>query len=195
MYHLHRLIKNGCVVKADDGAYRLGLNGLRYVHSVNNGNLMPYLEPKLIAIIVLFDSRGEVLLACRHKNPYINRYLFTGGRQHLGETPEAHAERELHEKTGLSNIELQHRGLVDTRIRNPEGELITHVVGHVYTGLYDGQAPEDNEYWSFSWHDSDDLLGKRIPLLPGTAELYAALRDHASEKFFLSNDFEFDEAK
>lgn len=188
MYHVHQLIKNGCIEK-EAGVYRLGLNGLRYAHSVNNGNFMPDREPKVIAVIVLQNDNGELLLVHRHKQPYINDYMFISGRQYFGESPEEHAERELAEKTGLRDIALRHRGMINNRVHTTGDEVVTHVVGYVYSGLYNGPVPPDTEYWSFSWQTPEQLQNGSLSLLPGTAELYASLQAHPIDLFFSSADF------
>ena len=189
MYHLHELIKRGYVQKRDRG-YSLGLNGLRYTDNiVSSVHFVPAQYPKPIAIVVLQNSKSELLMTHRLRQPYINTHMFLSGKQHFGEDPLPHAQRELLEKIGLTNIPLTRRGLADFRIRNVEGNVITHIIGHVYSGTYDGPVPKSlNDRYAFVWFAPTQL--KKLNLLAGTSELYDTMQENKGKLFFTSRDFQ-----
>ena len=188
MYHVNRLLQ-GDYVQRKSGAYQLGVHGLRYADNiVSSTDFTPALHPKPIAIIVLTNSTGEVLLVRRNTQPYIDSYMFLSGKQHFGEDPLPHAHRELLEKANLDGVDLERRGLADYRVRNQLGEVITHVIGHVYCGSYDGPAPKSwTPRYSFKWHSPEHMA--KLAVLPGTLELYATIQQHPKTLFFVSEDF------
>lgn len=188
MYHLHQLLKTGFVDKRD-GGYQLGLQGLRYADNiVSSDKFTPARYPKPLSVIMLTNPKGELLMVCRHKQPYIDMYMFLSGKQHFGEDPLPHAKRELYEKTGLKGVDLIRRGVGDFRMRNSDGEVITHVTAHIYSGEYNGPSIlSPQSYYSFSWFLPEQV--KSLPLMPGTFELYELMNKHTNELFFFSSDF------
>lgn len=171
MYHLKQLIKQKYVEKTVEGAYRLAPTGLSYVDRLSV-NLKPREQPKLIAILALHDEAGRWLLAERKAQPYIGTRMFISGKRHRGEHAGAHAARELHEKTGLQ-AELRQRGMADIQIYAATGELLTHAVALVYEGIVPADAaPPEADRLRYVWHDFADV---RVPLMPGTRELYEQL--------------------
>jgi 8-oxo-dGTP pyrophosphatase MutT (NUDIX family) len=188
MYHLNKLMKGGYVQKKN-GAYQLGIHGLRYADNIiSSTQFRPALHPKPLVVIVLSNAAGQLLMVRRHTQPYIDTYMFLSGKQHFGEDPLPHARRELLEKAKLSDVVLTRRGLVDYRIRNEQDEVITHIIGHVYTGTYGGPAPKSwTSRYSFEWCDPADLI--KLATLPSTVELHATLTQHPTDVFFVSDDF------
>ncbi|HEX4662603.1 MAG TPA: NUDIX hydrolase [Candidatus Saccharimonadales bacterium] len=167
-YHLRQLITQKLVEKTDDG-YTLAPAGLTYVDSLSFTNLKPRKQPKLVTVIALQNETGQWLLAQRKIQPFIGRFMLINGKQHFGEAPEIHAERELQEKTGLQ-IPLTRRGLADIQITNSNGTLLTHVVGHVYQGKANNASlPVDMDRFHYQWCDIKTL--KDTDLMPGTREV------------------------
>ena len=72
--------------------------------------------------------------------------------------------------------------MADVRI-SQDDTLITHLVGHVYSGVYGGPTPADNQKFHFEWHDPRHLA----ELMPSTHELVDAL-EKDDEPFLLSLD-------
>lgn len=172
MYHLKQLIRQGYVQKVGDG-YELASQGLSYIDGLSNENYRPRHQPKLIAILALHDGRDKWLLAERKIQPYIDSQMFPSGKQHRGEISAEHAVRELAEKTGLSGIPLQYRGIADIQISDAEPTLLTHAVASVYEGkLASAELPPETDRFRFVWHN---FAREAAPLMPGTAELYQAL--------------------
>lgn len=187
MYHIRQLVKNQVVEKVN-GKYQLGINGLRYADNISSQSFMPSRQPKLISVVVLMNAKGELLFARRHRQPYIGTLMFMSGKQHFGEDPKAHAERELIEKMQLTDIDLRRRGLFDLRVGLPNAsEPLTHVVAHVYSGIYDGPAPKPHsDYFSYEWRPPSYFKNKAEAFLPGTEKVYKLLRANPDKLFFES---------
>lgn len=180
MYHVKQLMKMGYVQKAASG-YELAPLGLTYVDGLSTTDSKPRKQPKVISILVLQNTQGEWLLGRRKLQPYIGRLMFPSGKQHFGESPEQHSRRELFEKTGLK-VPLKRLGLADIRITQ-NGNLMTHVIGHVYSGNVStgAEVPETDQH-SYEWHR---ILPESHELMPGTAELLDRVKT-STDLFFLS---------
>lgn len=184
MYHLKRLIKDSYVAKTING-YELTTKGLTYVDGLTLTNGTPRQQAKLICILALQNQDGRWLLGRRKYQPYIGQLMFLSGKQHFGESPEAHARREAREKIG-SELELTRRGSADIRITRASDPL-THIFGHIYHAMIpeDLVIPAETDQHTYSWYgsfpDADELV-------PGTKELYDALTS-SSSPFLLSLDF------
>lgn len=186
MYHLRQLQAQKLVEKAELG-YRLSDEGLAYIDGFSFHTLKPRKQPKVISILAVRNTAGEWLLAKRKYQPYINQYMLPSGKQHLGEGPKEHAERELKEKLQL-DIPLRRRGLSDIRIYRGE-KLITHVLAHIYEGQADSDTlPTETPQFQYTW------VTKGSPdhrLLAGTLEIMDKLETE-TELFFLSLDAQDD---
>jgi 8-oxo-dGTP pyrophosphatase MutT (NUDIX family) len=173
MYHLKQLLKDGYVERTD-GGYRLAAKGLSYVDELSNENQRPRPQPKLINIIALTDGAGKWLLAERKVQPYIGMRMFPSGKRHRGETSAEHATRELHEKTGLSDILLSYRGIADVQIFDAAGTLLTHAIADIYEGrVKAGLIPSESDRFRYCWHDFTHDTAK---LMPATQEVYEQLQ-------------------
>lgn len=180
MYHLKQLISGGWVDKTEKG-YALAPKGLTYVDGLSLKNSRPRKQPKILSVIVLKNKKGEYLLAKRKFQPFIGTLLFPGGKQHYGESPDAHVVRELQEQFGLDG-KPRRRGLIDQRTYAKE-TLITHVLTHVYELVYDGQTPAESPKFIYEWSKVEGIKG----LYPGSYELFQAL-ENEKNLFFLSLD-------
>ncbi len=145
MYHLKQLQSQKLVDKNEMG-YALSDEGLSYIDGFSFHTLQPRKQPKIISILVIKSPNDELLLARRKYQPYINQHMFVSGKQHMGEGPEEHARRELHEKLHM-DIPLVRRGLSDIRIYHGE-KIITHVTAHIYEGrsLSHDLPPDTNQF-------------------------------------------------
>jgi ADP-ribose pyrophosphatase YjhB (NUDIX family) len=181
-YHLKSLQKEKYVEKTE-GGYTLSPVGLSYVDGLSfyTGKLRK--QPKIISILALRDSSGRWLVARRKYQPYIGKSMLVSGKQHFGEAPETHVNRELLEKLNLKTS-LMRRGLADIRISR-EGVLITHVSAHVYSGeLADSHLPTSTHQFDYLWYDPRDA---DTFLLAGTRQLMGTLQK-SNNLFFLSLD-------
>lgn len=184
MYHVRQL-QSHKLIKKDEEGYRLSDEGLSYIDGFSFNTLKPRKAPKVISILIIRNKKGEWLMAHRKYQPYIGKYMFVSGKQHLGEAPEAHAKRELKEKLGF-DIPLHRRGLSDVRIYRGD-KLITHVTAHIYEGSPSSDVlPESTHQFDYAWVKSDD---KTVPLLAGTREMLEKLQKE-KELFFLSLDLQ-----
>lgn len=184
MYHLKQLITGGYVMQDDDKLYALTAAGLGYVDTLTLTTGKPRKQSKLISILALKNANGEYLLAKRLLQPSINTWMIPSGKQHFGESPEKHVAREAEEQFG-TDLELKRRGLFDIRITHDD-TLVSHLTAHVYSGDYDGSAPEQSKKFEYKW-----LVPQEQPLTPGTLELIEKL-ENETNLFFLSLDVRAD---
>lgn len=132
MYHLKQLIKQGLVLKCDDGRYELSAEGQAYADRLSLKTLTPRAQPRIVTLIVLQNEAGEYLLYRRKRQPLLGMIGFPYGKIHLGETVAEAANRELKEKTGLS-AELTHRGDGYVTIYTAE-QPISQIMFHLFIG-------------------------------------------------------------
>jgi ADP-ribose pyrophosphatase YjhB (NUDIX family) len=177
MYHLKQLITAGYVKKVPSG-YQLGAAGLTYVDMLSRTNSKPRKQPKLVSILAVRNSEGEYLLARRLLQPYIDKHMFLSGKQHFGESAEDHIKRELAEQTSLL-LAPKRRGLADIRIK-ADGQLLTHIVAHIYSFDYDGPPPPDSDKFTYSWQ----AVAGQPQVVAGTIALYERL-EREKELFFI----------
>jgi ADP-ribose pyrophosphatase YjhB (NUDIX family) len=166
-YHLRVLQKDKYVSKTDQG-YTLSPKGLSYVDGLSNDDRKIRKQPKIVAIFALQNDKGEWLMVRRLMQPYIGQYMLPSGKQHYGESPEAHIQRELLEQIG-SDIEVKRCGFTDVRISKND-EIITHINGHVYHGYYDGPLPQDSRKFSYEF-----LQAGSVEMVENTADLLKAI--------------------
>lgn len=103
------------------------------------------------------------------------------GKQHLGEDFEAHAKRELCEKTGLK-LDLTFRGTANIIIRENQ-EVLTHVVAHIHSGISkEIILPPDNDMFNFHLYEQGN---KTNAIMPGTSEILKLLE--TTKSIFVTN--------
>lgn len=124
-YHLTQLVKAGLVEKVE-GGYTLGTAGLVYTDRLNADKLFVRQQPKIVTMLVIQNSEGDVLLQRRTKQPYIDMWTLPNGKLHIDdESLTASAQREATEKLGVHDQEMTHAG--DCYIRVHHGETIMTV--------------------------------------------------------------------
>lgn len=132
-YHLKRLIDSGYVFKNELG-YSLSSKGLQYAdkHSSDLKDQRP--QPKLVTILRLTNSRGEILIVKKAKQPFIGLYNLPSGKIHEAESLIEAGERELKEKVGISfRIELKNVGTVHLLITD-QNTIISESYGFILEG-------------------------------------------------------------
>jgi ADP-ribose pyrophosphatase YjhB (NUDIX family) len=89
-------------------------------------------QPKIINMLVVQNSNGDILLQKRDKQPYINAWTLPYGKLHIDDTTiEIAAMREAKEKLGLENQPLTHIGDAYIRVYN-DTELLSTTLAHLF---------------------------------------------------------------
>lgn len=146
-YHLNALVKSGVVDKVD-GGYALSAAGLSYVDRVSTEKKNVRTQPKIISMLVIQNSEGDILLQKRNKQPYINTWTLPYGKLHIEDKSVMDAaQREAFEKLGLENPDMEHAG--DCYIRVWVGsELLSTTLAHVFRSYQDVVAENENLVWA-----------------------------------------------
>jgi ADP-ribose pyrophosphatase YjhB (NUDIX family) len=154
-YHLKLLIKFGLIEKVEIG-YRLAPKGSAYVDRVNADKLFVHNQPKIITMLVVQNSNGDILLLRRDKQPYIDTWTLPYGKLHLDDVSiKAAAERETYEKLGLQDQALTHAGDCYIRVKS-EGQILSSTLAHVFSFDHDDIKTSERLQW-FRPHKLDNL--------------------------------------
>lgn len=145
-YHLKLLTKNDMVEKVD-GGYSLGEKGLAYVDRVSENSMNVRTQPKIVTMLVIQNSNGDVLLWKRGKQPYIDTWTLPYGKLHIeDEDIQAAAAREAHEKLGI-NITPEHAGDCYIRVVSDAG-ILSSTLAHVFRYETDAITESDQIKWA-----------------------------------------------
>ena len=105
------------------------------------GDVRTYPDRPLVGIGVVVLRPEAVLLVRRGTPPALGAWSLPGGAQHLGETAEEAARRELREETGLIVGDLVLAGHVDSIHRDDDGRIRYHYTILDFAALWRGDAP------------------------------------------------------
>lgn len=145
-YHLKVLMRCTYVEKTLSG-YTLTQNGLRYVDRTTGHTMSIRSQPKIISMLLVQNSEGDILLHKRNKQPYINTWTLPYGKIHIDdESIESAAHREAYEKLGHKNQVLQHAGDVYIRIVTGDKQLSV-TLAHIFRFNSDDIAVSDGLMW------------------------------------------------
>lgn len=145
-YHLQSLVKSGMVTKVE-GGYSLSLAGLSYVDRVSTENKAIRTQPKIITMLLIQNSNGDILLQRRTKQPYINAWTLPYGKIHIDDpTIMTAAKREAKEKLNLEDQAMNHAGDCYIRV-NMDGEILSTTLAHVFTFDRDDIEMSDDIIW------------------------------------------------
>jgi len=145
-YHLKLLLKSAFVDKTD-GGYTLGIRGLEYIDRVNADKLFVRTQPKIITMLVVQNSDGDLLLQRRTKQPYIDTWTLPYGKLHIDDrSVVAAGERESYEKLGLKNQVVTHAGDCYIRVINGD-EVVSSTLVHVCRFDRDDIVTDENLMW------------------------------------------------
>lgn len=146
-YHLKLLLKAGFIEKCD-GGYTLGREGLLYVDRVSEARMNVRTQPKIVTMLVVQNSSGDILLQRRTKQPYIDSWTLPYGKLHIDDqTIQTAAQREAREKLGIRNTAPMHAGDCYIRVYDSE-ELLTTTLVHVFRFDHDNIELNDNLQWT-----------------------------------------------
>jgi len=177
-YHLNSLVKQGVVEKVE-GGYALSPKGLSYVDRVSSEKKAIRTQPKIITMLVIQNGEGDILLQKRTKQPYIDTWTLPYGKLHIEDkSVKRAAQREVFEKLGLENPEMEHAGDCYIRVR-ADGALLSTTLAHVFRFYKDDINTSDDIMWARP-HKLRDL-----PLAPAVEEVMA--------RTFFKDPFYFEE--
>jgi len=146
-YHLNSLVKQGMVQK-ESGGYTLSPLGLSYVDRVSAEERGVRTQPKIITMLVVQNSDGDILLQKRTKQPYIDTWTLPYGKIHIDDASAmAAAKREAAEKLALDTEALEHAGDCYIRVYSGEAPLST-TLAHVFRLYCDDITPHENLIWA-----------------------------------------------
>ena len=146
-YHLNALVKQGMIDKSD-GGYTLSSTGLSYVDRVSSEDKKIRTQPKIISMLVVQNSDGDILLQRRTKQPYIDTWTLPYGKIHVEDVSTKQAgQREAYEKLGLKAQEMVHAGDCYIRVHSA-GELLSTTLAHVFLFYKDDITPNENLVWA-----------------------------------------------
>lgn len=160
-FHIARLVELKYVVKNGDGSYSLSAHGKEYANKLDTDKSVIERQPKSAVIIVLENTRGELLVQERLKHPYYGFWGFPGGKIRWGETIIEAAIRELDEETGLG-ADITYRGVYHEHVASEEtGDILEDKIFHVVYGKNPtGVLRESFEGGRNSWLSHDDIATK-----------------------------------
>lgn len=145
-YHLNVLLRADYVSKTENG-YTLSQNGLVYVDRVSSKKFNLRSQPKIITMLLIQNSDGDVLLQKRSKQPYIDSWTLPYGKIHIDdESIAAAAQREAFEKLGLAGQELMHAGDCYIRVKR-NSQTLSSTLAHVFTFYRDNISQSDTLQW------------------------------------------------
>lgn len=177
-YHLKLLLKNGYIIKTDEG-YTLGSKGLRYVDRVRGEDMKLRTQPKIITMLLIQEGYGKVLLQKRTKQPYINTWTLPYGKLHIDdESVVSAARRESNEKLSYDPHKLRHVGDCYIRVKSEE-EIESTTLAHIVR--FETDAIPAGE--SLQWIEPLDLM--KLKLAPAV--------EHIVTRSFFGDAFFFEE--
>ena len=176
-YHLKALMKDGWIEKSDKG-YRLTGNGLEYVDRISVGNLNLRTQPKIITMLLIQNSEGDVLMQKRLKQPYIDSWTLPYGKTHIhDESIEFGAKRESQEKLNYTPKDIRHVG--DAYIRVKHGNEISSAT---FVHIFRFETDDIIETESLQW--VQPLKLPRLKLAPAVEEIVA--RSFFGDEYFFA---------
>lgn len=146
-YHLKVLIKEQFVEKSDAG-YTLSIKGLTYVDRISTTQKMTIrAQPKIITMLIVQNSEGDVLLQKRNKQPYIDTWTLPYGKLHVDDISVSHAAaREALEKVGVQNAPVEQAGECYIRVFYEEETIMT-TLAHVFRFEYEDIKTSHTLQW------------------------------------------------
>ncbi|HMM62411.1 MAG TPA: NUDIX hydrolase [Candidatus Saccharibacteria bacterium] len=145
-YHLGVLTKEGFIQKHDQ-SYTLSPKGLMYVDRFSEEKMSICSQPKIISMLVVQNSDGDVLLQKRNKQPYIDTWTLPYGKLHIDDANiiEA-AKREALEKLNITEDQPIHAGDAYIRVKNAK-ELLSTTLAHVFRFNRDDIVTSESIIW------------------------------------------------
>lgn len=145
-YHLKCLLRDGFIQK-NEKEYTLSTKGLAYVDRVSTVTRSIRHQPKIISMLLIQNSDGQVLLQKRRKQPYTDTWTLPYGKVHNEDKSVLQAaQREIKEKLELPPQEVRHAG--DCYIRVYIGDdLLSSTLAHIFRLEADEVPLDDARLW------------------------------------------------
>lgn len=162
-FHVKRLVKEGIVVKGEDGLYRLTSNGKEYANrfDIDEKEILLQKQAK-VGILVVGRDKDRFLIQQRLKEPFYGYYGFITGKIKWGESIYEAAKRELEEEAGLSTGKFVLKGIEHKIDYSKEGELLEDKFFYIVEAInMSGQLIEEFDCGKNQW-----LNKKQISELP-----------------------------
>jgi ADP-ribose pyrophosphatase YjhB (NUDIX family) len=160
-YHLNSLVKSGMVLKVE-GGYALSLLGLSYVDRVSTENKAIRTQPKIITMLLIQNSDGDILLQRRSKQPYINAWTLPYGKLHIDDSSVVvAAKREAKEKLGIDDQDMRHAGDCYIRVKTGD-EILSTTLAHIFKFNRDDIETSDDIIWARPHKLRDFLLAPAV---------------------------------
>lgn len=145
-YHLNNLVKRQMVTKTQ-GGYTLSPLGMLYVDTAALEAKRLQVHPKIITMLVIQNSDGDVLLEKRTKQPYIDTWTLPYGKVGIDNAPlELTAQRVAREKLQLDNQAVEQAGDCYIRVHAGKQTISTTLV-HVFRFYKDDLKTNDGLIW------------------------------------------------
>lgn len=181
MYHLKTLMREGLVVKNEDGLYLLSAQGKLNADNLSLQDYKPRKQPSIVTLITCQNEKGQWLIYKRNRQPLIGQKGFVYGKLHIGETISQAAHRELKEKAGLE-CELTHRGDGYITIYE-DNEPVSQIMFHLFYGKNPyGDIKKTSKPGEASWAWQEEF--NHEPYMASMPEL-AKLLQTSKERFFV----------
>jgi ADP-ribose pyrophosphatase YjhB (NUDIX family) len=181
-YHLEQLVKAGLIAKSDR-QYSLSAEGMALAYRVSHADLTVRQQPHIVTTTVVTNDAQQTALFTHNFQPYLGLTGFPQGRLHFEETVAQAALRELLEKTGLTGIELHHRGIIYIEAKK-DGTTISKLLSHVFNGSVTGTPTlqsNDEQKGTSTWATLGDYTHDAC--MPGTHHI-ATLLQGSKDLFF-----------
>jgi ADP-ribose pyrophosphatase YjhB (NUDIX family) len=141
------LLKIGLIKKTNE-RYSLTIQGLSYIDQIDSEKKTVSAQPKIITMLLVQNSEGDVLLQKREEQPYINSWTLPYGKLHIEDKSLSDAaSREAWEKLGLSNQPVTHVGDCYIRV-NARSETISTTLAHIFRFNRDNIGVNENLIWA-----------------------------------------------
>ena len=117
-----------------------------------------YLEYPFVGVGVVVWKENHFMLVQRAKPPRLGEWSIPGGRQKLGETTKDTAFREILEETSIRIKILGLIDVVDSIVKNEEGQIKYHATLIDYAALYVSGTPKaGDDAMDLGWFTLDQL--------------------------------------
>ena len=134
-----------CIADTDGQCVKQWLQ--KNVPARSHKNMLVRTQPKMISMLVVQNSDGDVLLQKRRKQPYIEQWTLPYGKVHIDdETVECAALREAKEKLNVSWRTIAHAGDCYIRVY-VDGEVFTSTIAHIFYKETDDIALTQRLQW------------------------------------------------